>query len=132
MARAAATTSYAGMLFGTAAFANFAVAFAVLFLRPTWAPLVGLDPITGTNLVFMYLAAFMIATFGYAYARIAQDPRRFRPFIELGAIGKLLAVAATTGPWLAGQIGWQIPFVVGGDLVFALLFIDFLRRTRPT
>ena len=71
-----------------------------------------------------------IGTFGYAYARIAQNPRRYRPFIELGAIGKLLAVVAVTGPWLAGEVGWQLPLVVSGDVVFALLFIDFLRRTR--
>ena len=85
----------------------------------------------GTNLVFVYMVAFLIGTFGYAYARIAQNPRRYRPFIELGAIGKLLAVAAVTGPWLAGEVGGQLPLVVSGDLVFALLFIDFLRRTRP-
>ena len=127
---AVATDSYARILFGIAAFANVAVALALLFLRPSFGPLIGLAPIAGTNLVFLYLTAFLIATFGYAYARIAQDPRRFRPFIELGAIGKLLAVAASTVPWLAGEIGWQIPFVLGGDLVFALLFIDFLRRTR--
>ena len=130
MARAAATASYARTLFGVAAFFNFAAAGALLFLRPAFGPRVGLAPIAGTNLVFVYMTAFLIATFGWAYARVAQDPRRFRPFIELGAIGKLLAVAAATGPWLAGEIGWQLPFVVGGDLVFALLFIDFLRRTR--
>jgi len=131
MPRTAATASYVRRLFGIAAFFNFAAAGALLFLRPVIGPRVGLAPIAGTNLVFVYMTAFLIATFGWAYARVAQDPRRFRPFIELGAIGKLLAVAATTGPWLAGEIGWQLPFVVGGDLVFALLFIDFLRRTRP-
>ena len=128
---AVATDAYASMLFGIAAFFNFAVAAALLFLRPTFGPLVSLDPVAGTNLVFVYMVAFLIGTFGYAYARIAQDPRRYRPFIELGAIGKLLAVAAVTEPWLAGEVGWQLPLVVSGDLVFALLFIDFLRRTRP-
>ena len=84
----------------------------------------------GTNLVFVYLAAGLVAVFGYAYLRIAQDPERFRPFIELGVIGKLLAVGAVTWPWLTGEVGWQLPLVVSGDAVFALLFIDFLRRTR--
>ncbi len=81
--------------------------------------------------MFLYVAGLFIATFGYAYLRIAQDPRRYRPFIELGAIGKLLAVAAVAWPWLAGDIGWRLPLLVSADLVFALLFIDFLRRTRP-
>jgi hypothetical protein len=129
MRRAGATDSYARTLFGVAAFFNFAVAAALLFLRPSFASLVALDPVAGTNLVFVYMTAFLIATFGYAYARIAQDARRYRPFIELGAIGKLLAVAAVTGPWLAGEVRWQLPLIVSGDLVFAVLFIDFLRRT---
>ncbi|TMA50928.1 MAG: hypothetical protein E6J76_11090 [Deltaproteobacteria bacterium] len=99
-------------------------------MRPQLGPLVRLDPVTGTNLVFVYLAAGLVAVFGYAYLRIAQDPERFRPFIELGVIGKLLAVGAVTWPWLTGEVGWQLPLVVSGDAVFALLFIDFLRRTR--
>ena len=124
------TGSHARKLFGTAALFNFLVALALLFLRPQLGPLVRLDPVTGTNVVFVYLAAGLVAVFGYAYVRIAQDPERFRPFIELGVIGKLLAVGAVTWPWLTGEVGWQLPLVVSGDAVFALLFIDFLRRTR--
>ena len=123
--------AYARRLFGIAALFNFLAAFTLLFLRPMVGPLVGLAPIAGTNRVFVYMTAFLVGTFGYAYLRIAGDPRRYRPFVELGAIGKLLAVTAVTVPWLAGEIGWQLPFVVGGDAVFALLFLDFLRRTRP-
>src|SRR5437870_10640571 len=123
--------AYARRLFGIAAVLNFLFAFALLFLRPVLARLVGLDPVAGTNRVFVYLTAFLVGTFGYAYVRVAGDPRRFRPFVELGAVGKLLAVTAATIPWLAGEIGWRLPFLIGGDLVFALLFIDYLRRTRP-
>lgn len=122
--------SYARRLFGTAAVLNFAVATSLLFLRPQVGPLIGLDPVAGTNAVFLYLTAFMIGTFAYAYLRIAQDPTRFRPFVELGVIGKLLAVVAVTWPWLAGEVTWQLPLLLSGDLVFALLFVDYLRRTR--
>ena len=125
------TDGYARRLFGNAAVFNFIVALALLFLRPWVGPLVRLDPVAGTNLVFVYLSAALVGVFGYTYLRIAQDPARFRPFIEVGVIGKLLAVGAVTWPWLAGDIGWQLPMLVSGDLVFALLFIGFLRRTRP-
>ena len=81
--------------------------------------------------MFLYLSATMIGLFGWAYLQIARDPRRYRPFIGLGAIGKLLAVAATTLPWLRGEIGAALPMLIGGDLVLALLFLDFLRRTQP-
>src|SRR5207245_989365 len=87
-------------------------------VRPSLEGLLRLDPVTGTNLVFVYLAAGLVAVFGYAYLRIAQDPERFRPFIELGVIGKLLAVGAVTWPWLTGEVGWQLPLVVSGDAVF--------------
>ena len=122
--------SYARKLFGTAAAFNFFVALALLLLRPLVMPLIGLDPIAGTNLVFLYLATSLVAAFGYSYLRVAQDPERHRPFVELGAIGKLLAVAAASWPWVAGEIGWRIPLLASADLVFALLFIDFRRRTR--
>ena len=130
MARTVATDAYARKLFGNAAVFNFVVAAALLFLRPWVGPLVRLDPVAGTNLVFVYMSAMLVGVFGYTYLRIAQDPERFRPFIELGVIGKLLAVGAVTWPWLAGDIGWQLPLLVSGDVVFALLFIGFLRRTR--
>jgi hypothetical protein len=121
--------AHARALFGTAAAANFGVALGLLFLRPQLGPLLGLDPAGGTNAIFLYLAAVMIGLFGYSYLRVAGDPRRFRPFIELGVIGKLLAVAAAGLPWLAGEVSWQLPLLISGDLVFVLLFLDYLRRT---
>jgi hypothetical protein len=121
--------SYARKLFGFAAACNFAVAFGFLFLRPVLHPLLPLDPVTGTNRVFFYLTAFLVAAFGYAYLRVAQDPRRYRPLIEIGVIGKALAVTAAAIPWLDGGIGWQLPALLGGDLLFVLLFLDYLRRT---
>jgi hypothetical protein len=81
--------------------------------------------------VFVYLSATMIGLFGWAYLQVARDPRRYRPFVGLGAAGKLLAVTAATVPWLRGDIGAALPLLIGGDLVLALLFIDFLRRARP-
>src|SRR5437899_7482774 len=60
MATTILTGSHARKLFGTAALFNFLVALALLFLRPQLGPLVRLDPVTGTNLVFVYLAAGLV------------------------------------------------------------------------
>jgi len=125
-----ATDSYARTLFGVAALANFSVASGLLLLRRQVTPLLSLDPVAGSNLAFFHLAAMLIAIFGYAYLRVALDPRRFRPFVGLGAIGKVLAVATATWHWLAGDLTWPLPLLISGDLVFALLFVDYLRRTR--
>lgn len=78
------------------------------------------------------IAAGAIAIFGYAYWRVAGDPQAFRPFIGLGVIGKLVVVAIAASSWWMGEIGWQLPGLAGGDLLFAALFLDYLRRTKTT
>lgn len=125
---------YAAWLFGTAAAFNAAVAFGMLALRPQLSAWFGLDPATGSNAVLANLSAALIAVFGYAYARAALDPLRFRRYIELGMLGKLLVFPAAVTPWLQGETGWQLPLLACGDLLYALLFWDYLRasqRQRP-
>ncbi len=126
--RRTSAASSAPWLFGVAAAFNVAVGIGLLFLRPWLAPLLGLDPIAGTNLVLIDLAGGLILLFGYAYARVAMDPTRYRPYIPLGIGGKLVAVVSAAAPWLAGEISWRLPLLAGGDLVFAALFLAYLRR----
>ena len=121
--------TYAHWLFGLAAAFNALVGLAMLLGRPLLGPMLGLAPLVGTNIAIANLAAGLILTFAYAYLRVAMDPVRFRPFIGLAVIGKLLAVACVVWPWLAGDIDARLPRLVAGDFVFALLFADYLRRT---
>ena len=115
-------------LFGAAAAFNALVGLSLLFLRPRIAPLLHLDPITGTNRVLLYLTAGFILLFGYSYGLVASDPVRYRPFIPLAVIGKLVAFAVVTASWLTGQAFWTLPALASGDLVFAVLFALFLPR----
>ncbi|MGI9170404.1 MAG: hypothetical protein ACR2FH_09545 [Caulobacteraceae bacterium] len=117
-------------LFGIAAAFNVAVGLSLLFLRPSLAPVLHLDPTTGTNLVLIDLVGGLIVLFGYAYARVAADPIRYRPFIHLGVIGKLIAVASAVTHWRAGQVFWALPLLASGDLAFVALFLLFLWRSR--
>jgi len=123
--------TYARWLFGTAAFFNLLVGFNLLFLR-YWlqTPLLPLDPIGGTNLVLANLAGLLVASFGYGYARVAGDPVKFRPYIHLGAIGKLLAVIGVLWPWWIGAVSWKLPALASIDMIYAVLFLDYLRRTK--
>jgi hypothetical protein len=116
-------------LFGMAGLFNIAVGAALVFARTWLMPMLQLDPITGTNLVFANLTGMFVMLFGYAYLRIAGDPAAYRPYIHLGAAGKLLAVVCVTVPWWMGAVSATLPLLVMADLVFALLFLDFLRRT---
>jgi hypothetical protein len=122
--------SIARWIFGTAAVFNLAVAGSLLLLRPWLAPLLKLDPIEGSNFVTLNLTACFVGLFGYAFALVASDPLKYRPLIRLGAIGKLLAVACVMGPWLMRIIPATLPAFIVADLIYALLFIAFLRRTR--
>jgi hypothetical protein len=121
---------FARVLFSVAALFNFAVAAALWFRPSQFMTLLQLDPVTGTNIVLVKIAAGAIAIFGYAYWRVAGDPQTFRPFIGLGVIGKLAVVMIAASSWWMGEIGWQLPGLAGGDLLFAALFLDYLRRTR--
>jgi hypothetical protein len=124
--------SYARCLFLSAGFVNIVVA-AVLLLRRSWlAPFAHLDPISGTNLVLLNLTSCFIALFGYAYFRIAFDPVTFRSYIHFSAAGKLMAFVAAAVPWLMGIVAANLPLLLLVDVLFAFVFIDYLRRTRGT
>jgi len=121
--------SYARWLFGVSAAANLLVAAAMSLGQPWFVAVLGLDPITGTNVVLVDLAAVLIAGFGYGYARIALDPVGCRPLIAVGALGKAAAVATAFVGALTIPHLWRFAGLISGDLVFAALFWDYLRRT---
>lgn len=122
--------TYARWLFGTAATFNILVGLSLVFLRPLLQARLGIEPAEGANLVFANLAGLLAALLGVIYAMIARDPDRYRPIIVLAALGKLTAVALVVTPWLRGELGPQLPALVMGDALYALLFLDYLRRTR--
>jgi hypothetical protein len=128
--RAYAMRAYARWLFGLAAAFNLLIGLALLFLRTLLSSLLHLGPIAGTNVVLANLTGMFVALFGFAYAMVALDPVEYRPFIPLGAIGKLLAVVCVFIPWFMGVIPGILPSLVVGDFVFAILFLVFMERTR--
>jgi len=122
--------AYARILFSVAAAFNFLIAGAVLFARPALLAMLELDPATGTNLVFVTITAAMIACFGYSYACIAYDAQKYRVYVSLGIIGKLLVVGTVCWLWRSGAVSSRLPALASGDLIFAALFVDYLRRSR--
>jgi hypothetical protein len=88
--------AYARWLFGIAAAFNLAVGAGLLFLRPLLLSGLGFDPVHGTNIIIANLTGMFIVLFGYCYLLVAIDPVTNRPFISVGAIGKLLAIACAS------------------------------------
>jgi hypothetical protein len=122
--------AYARWLFGIAAAANFTVAAIMVVFERGVARSMQFDPIVGTGVTLYGFAALMIALFGYCYLQIARDPVHYRPLIHVGAMGKLLAFIGSALPWAAGITGPRVPMLIAGDVVLAILFLDYLRRTR--
>lgn len=116
-------------LFGAAAAFNLAIGLSLLVGRASLTPLLGLDPISGTNLVTYYLTASFVTLFGYAYVRIALNPVVYRPYVAFGLIGKLMAIAAMVVIWKFEPVPAAVPALAGGDAVFGVLFIGYLRQT---
>jgi hypothetical protein len=88
--------------------------------------------VTPTARLFIQLVACVIIVFGCAYAMIARDPVRYRPYILLGMVLKLAVVAFVYGYWVAGVIGYPLPALAAVDAVYAALFLRFHRRSRNT
>lgn len=106
-------------MFGAAALFNFAVAAQLAAFEAR-----------GPKLTIVAVASALVATFGYAYLRVAQDHRRYRPLIELGVVGKSAAVAAILTAGVAGSGGGAALVLAASDAVFVVLFVRFLRMTR--
>lgn len=122
--------NYARWLFGTAAIFNIALGLTVIFARPLMAAKLGIETAEGIHLVFANLAGLLAAMIGVVYWMISREPERYRPLILLSAVGKALAVVLVMIPFARGEIGGALPLLVMGDLIYATLFLDYLRRSK--
>lgn len=114
-------------LFLFAAAFNFVVGAALLLGYPVFAPMLGIQ---GPPSVFFHVAMGIVLVFGYVYWCIARDPAKYRPYVALGVMGKMVFVVAIYGHWVAGDASTAMAVLVTGDLIFAALFVQYLRTTR--
>jgi hypothetical protein len=116
-------------LFSSAAIFNAVICLSLFFAPHAIARWLALDPVTGSNLMILNLTAGFIGVFAVAYALVAVDPEAFRAFIPFSIGGKLVAVAIVVEAWLEGSTSWRVPALVSGDILFAIAFWHFLRRS---
>src|SRR3546814_14080218 len=79
------------------------VAAALMLGWPLIERLLQLAPADGSNGLIVKIAAVLILTFGYAYFMVGLDPVRYRPYVSLGMIGKLLVVIVALPVIIAGR-----------------------------
>jgi hypothetical protein len=99
--------------------------------------LVAMDPVAATMGLQLNVAATLFAqitmglvvVFGWVYWMISRDPVRYRPWILLGIILKIVVVVVIYGHWLLGNIPWPLPALASGDVLYAALFLRYYLRT---
>jgi hypothetical protein len=118
---------YDRILFGVAAAWNLGAA-ATLIINPDFL-LARLGVNDAAARVLARSFASSVTTWGIGYAMIAFNRKRFRDFAWLGVISKTIFFTIYALAFFSGQLSFAafIPALV--DLVFAILFAEFLRRT---
>jgi hypothetical protein len=118
-------------LFLTAAGFNFLVGLAMLFGRSILDQLVPTNPVIGTNLLVTDFAACLSIAFGLVFIVISMDPVRYRPFIVVSIISKLMAVAVAAFFLIVhGAENWQAPSLAVSEFFFMCSFWRYYSTTR--
>jgi hypothetical protein len=73
--------------------------------------------------------ASSVTAWGIGYALVAFDRKRFRDFAWLGAISKTIFFTVYAAAFFGGRISLEAFTPALVDLAFAILFLEFLRRT---
>ena len=73
--------------------------------------------------------ASSVTAWGIGYALVAFDTKRFRDFAWLGVISKSIFFTVYAAAFFAGRISFAVFIPALVDLAFAILFVEFLRRT---
>jgi hypothetical protein len=109
----------------SAAFVSYAC-FPALVFTPQGLPFTH-NPVFGT---FFYTLVLAVVLFGIGYFTASRDLTRNRVMIWLGVVGKLGLAILVFRLYAAGFLTPLLPVGLAGDVVWAVLFFEFLRRTR--
>ena len=106
---------------------NFAAALILVVLARLAPQLLGVDPPSSSQLMYVDLFALLVVGFGIGYTLGGVDLARFWPFISLGVVGKAGVAAIALVYFVTGNTGPLVILLATGDAVFAVLFVRLLR-----
>ncbi len=118
-------------VFLSGALFNWIFAAAVTAAPRLTFDLLDLGPLPA-NPMWLALFVWLVIVFGYGYFLVSRDPTAHRDLVLLGALGKIGVFIAVAGYWFAGLASTIFLIVVGGDLIYSLLFFRFLRTAAKT
>ena len=118
---------YYRYMFLASAFWNWAVAAILWFTYEPFFAYLGQDPLRYA--VPFQIAMGLIFVYGIGYYYLYKDQVANRPIAKLGVYGKMAVFILLSNAWAAGEIVFVlvIPGIV--DLLFAVLFLEFLLST---
>lgn len=119
--------NYDRILFGLAAAWNLGAAAMLLFNPDFLLGRLNIGDPAARLLARSFVSS--VATWGIGYALIVIDRNRFRDFAWLGLISKTIFFFIYAIAFFGGRLSFPafVPALV--DLIFALLFAEFLWRT---
>jgi hypothetical protein len=79
------------------------------------------------ELYYGFLGA--VLSWNLAYLVIASDPRRYRPLMLVGSLGKTIFAAAATVLWIQGRSPAFLLAFAAIDLAIVALYLESWRRT---
>ena len=113
-------------LYAAGAF-NFAAALILVVLARLAPQLLGVDPLSSSQLMYVDLFALLVIGFGIGYTLGGVDLARFWPFVSLGVVGKAGVAAIALVYFVTGNTGLLVVVLATGDALFAVLFVRLLR-----
>jgi len=82
------------------------------------------------SFLWYHLFLCLVAVYGLGYFWIGRDVIRNRAIVKMGIIGKMLVFVLLTSGWLNGVVTILTAGAGAVDLVFTVLFIRVLMKTR--
>ena len=115
-------------LFLAAAWWNWLVALLSLFADKKIRSFLRMPPLTDS--LNLHLSISCICLLGIGYYWVAKDVSRNHAIAKLGMIGKLGVFSIFLGHVIEGDIPFALAAPAVIDLIFAVLFLEFLVRMR--
>jgi hypothetical protein len=80
--------------------------------------------------LYAWILSLWILFFGVGYLRLSVSAEQERFFVAIGAAGKASFSLLLAAFWLAGDLPVRAAFAGSADLIFAAIFVYWLRATR--
>ena len=115
---------YYRLLFLIAAIWAWMVSVPYVFIYRYTFPMVGMR--VPESPVWFFFSCMCVAVFGIGYYIVSRDTGKNHGIVLMGMVGKILVFALFLYSTITGEISPFLMVNAGADLVFAVLFAEFL------